>query len=167
MRSFSSKICPLVYFTMKLARISCPIAFQAICKIILLDSFLKISLLRRCFRRRSETSDETKFIFTSCFLLSHFLLVPKNSETSRQTAVPTRKAVSKRHAWLWDAGWLAACLNLASCFCLIRASKPIVDRLTWPLPTIRLDSLLAWRSRARTRGSILESSGSWAQLCRK
>jgi hypothetical protein len=42
--NFSTKICPLAYFTTKLARISCPIALQAISKIIRLDSFLKTSI---------------------------------------------------------------------------------------------------------------------------
>jgi hypothetical protein len=41
MRILSSKICPLAYFTMKLARISCPISFQANGKTIPLDSLLR------------------------------------------------------------------------------------------------------------------------------
>ncbi len=41
---FLNKICPLAYFTTSLARISCPIAFQAISKIFCLDSFLKTSI---------------------------------------------------------------------------------------------------------------------------
>jgi hypothetical protein len=41
MRIFSFKISPLAYFTMKSARNSCPIAFQAIHKTILSDSYIK------------------------------------------------------------------------------------------------------------------------------
>ncbi len=39
-----TKSCPLAYYTLKLARISCPIAFQAISEIFCLDSFLKTSI---------------------------------------------------------------------------------------------------------------------------
>jgi hypothetical protein len=59
---------------------------------------------------------------------------------------------------------VAACHDLVSCFCLVRASEPTINQLMWPLPTTRLVSLLAWRLHALSRGSILESSGSWAQL---
>jgi hypothetical protein len=41
---FSTKICPLAYFTTTLARISCPIAFQVISEIFCLDLFLKTSV---------------------------------------------------------------------------------------------------------------------------
>jgi hypothetical protein len=43
-KNFSTKICPLAYFTTKSARISCPIAFQAISEIIHLDLFLTTSV---------------------------------------------------------------------------------------------------------------------------
>ncbi len=67
----------------------------------------------------------------------------------------------ERHTLHRDAGWLAACRNSTSCFCLVKAIKlNIVQiQLTWPLPTTRLGSLLAQRSRACTLGSFLKSSG--------
>jgi hypothetical protein len=42
--NFFTKICLLAYFATKSARISCPIAFQVISKIIRLDLFLKTSV---------------------------------------------------------------------------------------------------------------------------
>ncbi len=43
-RDFFLLKCPLAYFTTKLARISCPIAFQAISEIFRSDLFLKTSV---------------------------------------------------------------------------------------------------------------------------
>ncbi len=73
----------------------------------------------------------------------------------------------RRNAQRWDAGWLAACHNLASCFCLVRDVRLNIVQLMRPLPKTRLGFPSALRSRARTMGLFLESSGSEAQLCRK
>ncbi len=75
---------------------------------------------------------QQNFIFASCLLRSHFPLVPKNSEMSRHNSHSYK--ISK-------AGWLAACLDWASCFCLVKASKSNINQLTWPLPTTRLGSI--------------------------
>ncbi len=84
-------------------------------------------------------------------------------------AVLTRNGSLERdiHAQRRDAGWLAACLDLASCFCLVRAIKLNNVQLTWSLPMTRLGSPSARRSRACTMGLLLESSGSRAQLHRE
>ncbi len=55
-------------------------------------------------------------------------------------------------------------LDLASCFCLVRASKLTINQQTWPSPTIRLGSLLTWYLCGCTRGLLLKSLGLWVQL---
>ncbi len=72
-------------------------------------------------------------------------------------AVPMRKAVLEETCLAWGLDW-------ASCFCPVRASKLTINQLMRPLPTTRLGSLLAWRSRAHTMRLLLEALGSWAQL---
>ncbi len=101
----------------------------------------------------------TKFYFCELFLAVSF---PARSKTKSENV--QRNGCSYKKS---KAGWLAAFLDQASCFCLVRAIKPNIDQLTWPMPTTRLGSLSAWRSCACTMGSFLESSGSQAQLCRK
>ncbi len=101
----------------------------------------------------------------SCGLIS--CMTQKIENLSEELLLLQERQSWKGHTYHWDAGWLAACLDLACCFCLVRASKPIINQLTWPTPTIRVGSLLAQRSCVRNRGSILESSGSWAQLHHK
>ncbi len=112
--------------------------------------------LRKHFQRSTQMPVQQYFIFASCSLKFHFPLVPPNIlRTSRWNGCSYKKS---------KAGWLAACLDQASCFCLVRAIKPNIDQLTWPLPMTRLGSLSAQRSRTCTMGLFLESSGSRAQL---
>ncbi len=155
MRIFSSKICPVAYFATKLARLSCPIAFHANCNTIFLDSLLRTSVKETLLTVHIDAS-KMKFYFCELFLTVPFPAhLKKNWEPLGGTAVPTKKS---------KAGWLAACLDLASCFCLVRAIKPNIDRVTLPLLTTRLGSLLARCLCAHTMGLFLESSGSRSQL---
>ncbi len=115
--------------------------------------------LRTRFRRCMQTPVQQNFIFARCFLRSHFPLAPpKILRSSRWNGCSYEKN---------KADWFAACLDQVSCFCLVRAIKPNINQLRWPLLTTRLGSLSAWHSRAPTMGSFLESSGSRAQLCHK
>ncbi len=96
------------------------------------------------------------FFFHKLLVADSFPAHPQNnSETSRQNGCYYKKS---------KAGWLAACLDQASCFCLVRASKPIITQLTQHTLMTGLGSLLAWHLRACTRGLFLKSSGSQAQL---
>ncbi len=81
------------------------------------------------------------FIFASCFLWSHFSFATKiKSECLARTAVPTRKAVLGKTCLTWDADWLAACHDRASCFCHARVIKLSILQLMQPLPMTRLGS---------------------------
>ncbi len=106
----------------------------------------------------------TKFYFCELFLAVPFFAQSDSFWDGLGgmdvTDVPSRKAVLEETCLAWS-------LNLTSCFCFVRASKPIINQLTWPIPRICLGSLSAQRLRMHIKGTILESSGSWAQLCRK
>ncbi len=99
-----------------------------------------------------------KFVFCEFFLVVPFCACHKKV---------LRKAVLEKTYLALGRWLLVACLDLSSCFCLVRASKPTVNQLMQPLPTTRLVSLSAWHSCAHTMGLFLESLGSQAQLCRK
>ncbi len=132
--------------------ISRAIAFQANGKTILLDLMLRSACQGHLFLQ----------IFFCGPIYHHEKFVLANRLSLRE------RQFWNRHTQHWDAGsWQVACLDLASCFCLVRASKPTIEQLMWPLPMTRLVSLSARRSRAHTMGSILESSGSCGQLHHK
>jgi hypothetical protein len=108
-RIFSTKICPLAYFTTKLARISCPIAFQVISKIVHLDSFLKTSV-EGMLPTMYVDVQWNKILFSqvvSCGPISHWHW--KILRRFGRTAVPTRKAVLEETC-LALGHWLACCL---------------------------------------------------------
>jgi hypothetical protein len=110
-------------------------------------------------------SDKTKFYFCEFFLAVPFLILNENFwDDSAERLFLQEKAVLEETCLALGTGWLAACFDLASCFCLVRAIKLNIVQLMWPLPTTRLGSPLAQRSRACTMGLLLESSGSRAQL---
>ncbi len=103
----------------------------------------------------------TKFYFCKLFLAVPFLTCQKIfRECLDGTAVPTRKAVLEKNAQHWG-------IDLASCFCLVRASKLTINQLTWPIPTTRLGSLLALCLRVCARRLLLETLDLRAQLCCK
>ncbi len=103
----------------------------------------------------------TKFYFHKSFLTVPFLAQSNtfwdNLGGTDVTDVTLRKAVLEETCLAWG-------LDLVSCFCLVRARKLTINQLMQPPPTTRLGSLLVWRSCVCTRGSLLESLGSWAQL---
>ncbi len=128
----SYKISPLAYFATKLARISHPIAFQMICETILFGLVSQNIHWENVSEAVLRCTMKQKFIFASYFSRSHFPLVPpKKSETSWRNGCSYKKS---------KASWLAACLDQVSCFCLVSASKPIIDQLTWHTLTTRLSS---------------------------
>jgi hypothetical protein len=73
MRIFLTKICPLAYFTTKLARISCPIAYHVNGNTILLDLLLRTSA-EEMFLMGCVDASTTKFYFCELFLTGPFLV---------------------------------------------------------------------------------------------
>ncbi len=88
-----------------------------------------------------------------------FHLQRKKGERLAGMAFPTRKAVLGTTCLTWDAGWLAACHDWASCFCHARAIKLSIPQPMRHLPMTRLQSPLAQRSPACTAGLLLGQSG--------
>ncbi len=90
MRISSSKICPLAYFTMKLARLSCPIAFHANGNTIFLDLLLRTSVEETFCIFRCQYN---KFLFLQVVSRGYISrLFPKIIwERFSGMAVPTRK----------------------------------------------------------------------------
>jgi hypothetical protein len=50
------------------------------------------------------------------------------------------------------------------CFCFVSMSKRLIINPTWPRPTLDMGILLVRRLRARTRESLSECTGPYAQL---
>jgi hypothetical protein len=71
MRIFSSKNCPLAYFTTKLARLSHPIAFHVNGDTILLDSLLRTSV-EELFPMAYVDANTMYFFFRELFLVVPF-----------------------------------------------------------------------------------------------
>jgi hypothetical protein len=109
MRIFSTKICPLAYLTTKLARISCPIAFQTISKIIRLDLFLKTSI-EGMFLMTYVDVGYNKILFLQVFSRGPISRSQqKKLRRLGRTAAPTRKAVLEETCLALGC-WLACCL---------------------------------------------------------
>jgi hypothetical protein len=101
---------------MKLAKISCPIAFQTISDIIRLDSFLETSVEGMFPTKHVDVRKKTKFQFCELFLAGPFPThcQKKSENVSAERLFLQEKQSWKRHALRWDTGWLAACHDLAS-----------------------------------------------------
>jgi hypothetical protein len=78
---------------------------------------------------------QQNFIFATCFLWSHFLLVaiPYEKVPTKQTFLHKRKSYM-RHS-------LHCGLYLVCCFCFVSASKLTINQLMWTMLTTRLRSL--------------------------